>query len=157
MDRKRPSSSTWERLAFWFWQETVFLEIQEILNDVEYYFSMSFNCWIIALQCCVGFCHTLTWVSHKYTHVPSFLDFTPTSYPSPPLQVVIEAWVKLTVLYSNFSLVICLTYFNIWVSMLVSQFAPPSPNNHPTIFTGLFSMSVSLIAALKVGSSVPFF
>ena len=29
----------------------------------------SFNWRIIALQYCSGFCHTLTWISHRYTHV----------------------------------------------------------------------------------------
>ena len=37
---------------------------------------------IIALQCCVGFCHTATWISHRYTHVPSLLSLPPTSHPS---------------------------------------------------------------------------
>jgi len=32
---------------------------------------------IIALQCCVGFCHTL-WISHKYIHIPSRLNLPPT-------------------------------------------------------------------------------
>ena len=30
-----------------------------------------FNWRIIAFQYCVGFCHISTWVSHKYTYVPS--------------------------------------------------------------------------------------
>ena len=30
-----------------------------------------FNWRIIALQYCVGFCHTSRWVSHRYTYVPS--------------------------------------------------------------------------------------
>ena len=30
------------------------------------------------MQCCVGFCHTSTWISHRYTYVPSLLNFPPT-------------------------------------------------------------------------------
>ena len=33
------------------------------------------NWRLIALQCCGGFCHTLTWISHRCTCVP---------YPEPP-------------------------------------------------------------------------
>ena len=40
---------------------------------------------IIALQYYVGFCHTSTLISHRYTYVPSFLNLPPTSqlYPTP--------------------------------------------------------------------------
>ena len=47
-----------------------------------------FNCRIIALQCCVGFCRTSTWLSHRYTYVPSLLNL-----PQPPT------------LYNNFFLI----------------------------------------------------
>ena len=33
----------------------------------------NFDWRTIALQCCVDFCHTTTWISHKYTYVPSLL------------------------------------------------------------------------------------
>ena len=32
-----------------------------------------------ALQCCVGFCHTSTWVSHKFTYIPPLLNLLPTT------------------------------------------------------------------------------
>ena len=41
-----------------------------------------FNWRIIALQCCVGFCHTSTWFSHRYVYVLSPLDLPSTSHPS---------------------------------------------------------------------------
>ena len=44
-------------------------------------------------------------------------------------------------------------YGNIYVSLLLSQFVPPSPV--PTVPISLFSMSESL-PALQIGSSVPF-
>ena len=42
-----------------------------------------FNWKVIALQCCVHFCHTSTWISHRYTYVPSHLNLPPiwTSLP----------------------------------------------------------------------------
>ena len=43
-----------------------------------------FNWRVIALQCCVDFCNTSTWISHRYTHVPSFLNLPPLStHPTP--------------------------------------------------------------------------
>ena len=52
-----------------------------------YIFKFVFNWKIIALQCCVGFCHTSTWGNHRYTYVPS-LNLPPTSHLIPPLEVV---------------------------------------------------------------------
>ena len=43
------------------------------------------NWRILALQYCTGFCHTSTWISHRYTYVPSLLNLPPTSHTSPPL------------------------------------------------------------------------
>ena len=41
-------------------------------------------CWrIIALQCCVGFCHISTWISHRYTYVCSLLNLRLSLYPIP--------------------------------------------------------------------------
>lgn len=44
-----------------------------------------FNWTIIALQNHVGFCQTSTWLSSRYTYVPSLLSLLTTSLPIPPL------------------------------------------------------------------------
>ena len=46
-----------------------------------------FNWKIIALQNFVVFCHTSTWISHRYTHVPSLLNLSPFSLPIPPFSL----------------------------------------------------------------------
>ena len=40
-----------------------------------------FNWRIIALQNCVVFCQTSSWISHRYTYVPSLLTLPPISHP----------------------------------------------------------------------------
>ena len=38
----------------------------------------------IVLWCCVGFCHSATWISYTYTYVRSLMNFPLTSHPIPP-------------------------------------------------------------------------
>ena len=47
-----------------------------------------FNWGIIALQSCMGFCHTTLLINHKYTHVPSLLIIPPHSTPSYPSRLL---------------------------------------------------------------------
>ena len=41
-----------------------------------------FNWRMIALQYSVGFCHTSTWINHRYTYIPFLLNLPPTSHSS---------------------------------------------------------------------------
>ena len=42
-----------------------------------------FNWRIVALQYCVGFCHTSTWISQRYIYVSFLLNLPPSSQPMP--------------------------------------------------------------------------
>ena len=100
---------------------------------LKYLFIFSWK--TIALQYCVDFCHTSRWISRRYTYVPSLLNFPPTSLLILPLSVVTEHWVWAPRVTQQI-LTVCLTYGNINVSMLLSQFIPPSPS--PTVPTHVF-------------------
>ena len=84
-----------------------------------------FNWRIIALQYCVGFCHPWTWINHRYTYIPTLLNLPITSHPIPPLYVVMEHRFEHSASYRKFSLAICFTYGNVYVSILLSQLSPP--------------------------------
>ena len=48
-----------------------------IRQGILFFFKFIFNWRMITLHCCVGFCHTPTWISHRYTYVPSLLNLPP--------------------------------------------------------------------------------
>ena len=66
---------------------------------------------IVALQYCIGFCHTSTLLSHGYTYVPSLLNLPPTFQPIPLLT---EPWFGFPDSYSKFPLAIYFTYGNVY-------------------------------------------
>ena len=111
---------------------------REVSYDVILFFFFFFSWKIIALHCCLCFCDTTVWVSHKNTRVSSLW----TSLPPPAHLSCHRTPAELPVLYSNFPLAICFTYGNVHISMLLSQLITPSPL--PTGSTGLFFMSPSL-------------
>ena len=58
--------SKWVELLFWC------LSFQALLGlNLFLCFFLFFNWRIIALQNCVGFCQTSTWISHRHTYVPA--------------------------------------------------------------------------------------
>ena len=96
-------------ISIFFWQEgycnlnggkyrivTYLLVWREIAYDVHVFFCCCCPCsiiilkfifhWmLIALQCCVGFCHRTMWISHKYTYIPSLLNLPPSTTHATPL------------------------------------------------------------------------
>ena len=110
-----------------------------------------FNWRIIALQCCVGFCQTSASINRRYTRVPSLLNLPPASPPSSsppshPSYVVTEHHAE-HLCYSSFPFAICFTYGNVHISVLFSEFVPPSFS--PAVSMSLISMAESLFPPCK--------
>ena len=66
----------------------MFPRIFLILLPLQNFF---FNWGIIAVQCCVGFCHT-AWISHKCTYSPSLLSLLPTPHPISQCHHRVSGW-----------------------------------------------------------------
>jgi len=62
--------------------------------------------WRIMLYNCVGFFHITTWISQRYTKVPSLLNLLPASHHIPPLLIVTEPQFELSESHSKFPLAI---------------------------------------------------
>ena len=113
--------------------------------------SLSFFSWrIIAWQCCVSLCCTIT--NNKYTHVP-FSCASP-SHPISLLLVITEHWAKLPMPYSSFPLAVYFTHCSGYMSVLLFQFIPPS-RFPPCVYKSVLYVSIS-IPALQIDSSVVF-
>ena len=109
-----------------------------------------FNWRIIALECCVGFCHTITWTSREYTHITFLLIL-----PATPLGCHrAPGWAPWAIQRRS-THYLCYTLRCIYFDApLLSQLVPPSPC--PICAHSPFSVCVST-PALQIGSSVPFF
>ena len=90
---------------------------------------------IIALQHCVGFCHTKCQsVKTRHMSPPSWISL-PSPTPSYRSRLS-EHLLELPVLYINFPLALCYTYGNVYVSM-AGRFlttGPPGKSQRPCLF-----------------------
>ena len=84
---------------------------------------------LVALQRCIHFCCTTKWISYMHTYIPSLLDLPPA--PILPIKVITEHCAEPPELYRRFPLAAYFTngsvYVCAYVSILLSQFVPPSP------------------------------
>ena len=80
---------------------------------------------------------TTEWLNWNET--PSGASLPPTTIS--PLYVVTEHWVGLAGLYTSFPLTTYFTHDSVYMSVLLSQFLPPSPS--PVVSTSPFSISAS--------------
>ena len=84
---------------------------------------MQYTCFAMLLVSAVQQCESAICI-----HIlpPSWSSLPPTPHIS-PFYVITEHWVELLVLHSSFPLAIYCTHDNVYMSMLFSQFLPPSP------------------------------
>lgn len=137
-----------DKKIIWLWSS--FYLVTTYIKLIKYFLSIlffKFNWRAIAPQCCVDFCHTSTWMSHRYTYIPALLNLPLTFFSTPPLQVVTGRQAKVPALYSNFTLAIYFTHCNTYISMLPSQFVSSSPSLAVSI--SLFSMPEFLFLPCK--------
>ena len=105
--------------------------------------SFIFSELVMALQYCVGFFHTSTCISHRYTHVPSFLTLPPTSHPIPSNWVVTEHQIWAPWVIQKISTGYLILYMVMYMFHCYSQLILPSTSTY------LFYMSVSLLLPCK--------
>ena len=86
-----------------------------------------FNWRVIAKQYCVGFCHITPGISHRYTYVTSLLNLSTPPTPSHPSRLSKNTGVSSLYLTAA-SHWLCFTHGCVYMSMLLSQFVPPSPS-----------------------------
>ena len=105
-----------------------------------------FNWRITALQYWFDFYLASTWISYRYTYVPSLLNLPSTSH----LSQVTEPRFEFPESCSKFPLAIYFTYASVYASMLLSPFISPSPSFPSTFLSiSLFSVSMSLLLSYK--------
>ena len=114
---------------------------------------------MITLQCCIGFCHTSTWISHRYTHVLSLLNL-PLTYPPqlPPHPTPLGchralSWVPCIVQ----QLPISYLFYTWWYIYFNAIFSVRPTHSFPhkereTVHKSVLYVSVP---PLQIGSSVP--
>ena len=126
--------------AFKWHLAIAFIKIHLLINLFLY--------WrVIALQNFLVFCQTSTWISHRYTYIPSLFNFRPISLPIPPLYVDIESLFEFPKTYSKFLLALYFTYGNVSFHVTLSIYLTLSSPFPMSI--SLFSMSVSPLLPCK--------
>ena len=111
----------WTRLSdftFTFFLKSKPVETSKGMGEWRWNLSFFLNWRIIALQYCVGFCCS-TWISSKYTYIPSLLRPPPIPYPRTSASILKDNW-------------------RIWFRYAATTFSPlccccSVPKSHPTL------------------------
>ena len=122
-----------------------------------FYKNVFYFIWrITALQYCVGFCHTSTWISHRYIYVPSLVNLPPTFHPSHisrSLQSPSLSYLRHTASPHWLSIYIwqCICFHATLPISPILSFLPLPCVHKSVLYVYIFT------AALKIGSSVSSF
>ena len=108
------------------------------------YFKIKNNCFTMLCYpvWISGSSHTSTWISYRYTYVPTSWISLPPLTPPHPFRLSQSTGVNSLCHTESSHWPTILQMITVYVSMLLSQFVPPSPS--PTVSTCLFSMSAPL-------------
>ena len=124
-----------------------------VIPPLAFFFSNLYFYWrIIALQNFVVFCQTSTWISHRYTYIPSLLNLPPTSLPIPLLCVDTEPLFEFPKPYRKFPLPIYFTYGNLSFQITLSIYLTLSSPLPMSI--SLFSMFLHCCPVNKFFSTI---
>ena len=121
-------------------------ELEKIVKQKQFFF---LNWRIIALQCCVGFCHIALWISQKYTCVPSLLN--PSSHPSRLSQSTRLSSLCYTATSPKLSTLQMVTY--IFQCYSLNAFCPLLTPRCPQVCP----LCLHLHCSFQIGLSVPLF
>ena len=103
-----------------------------------------FNWRIIALQYCIGFCHTSTWISHKYNMSPSSWTSLPPPTPLPPTPSHLSQSTCMSSLYHTAnSHWLSILHMVIYIDFCATVSIFPTLSFPPSVSTSPFSMSAS--------------
>ena len=113
------------------------------------FLKLIFNWRTIALQYCVGFYQTSTWISHRYAYVPFLLNLPPTFLTVLPFWVIAEPWFEFPESQSR-SHGLSVSHVVVCVSMvtLLSSLLPPHACvsvRSPCLCLCLFSVFLSVL------------
>ena len=120
--------------------------------------NLFFNWRIIALQKFIVFCQISTWISHRYTYMPSLLKLPPIFLTIPSLLVDTEPLFEFPEPYSKFPLAIYFAYgiasFHVTHDNLVTASGLITPFGPETVTIYLYSVR-SLRGGISKANSYP--
>ena len=126
---------------FFFFFKPFYGSPVKLVDKQNLFLNLFFYWRIIALQNFIAFCQTSTWISHRYTYIPSLMNLPPSPSPSP------LGWYRAPVLvsWSIEQIPICyFTYGN--VSFHVTLYIHLTLSSPLPMSISLFSICFSIAA-----------